>query len=137
MEPLNIMGEWYQVERKPTLKPPVVEILIFNLTYENDVIDIASISFCRNWKIHLLKITNMSGVLASSLVFKNILNCPSGIWCIKGTSLKHSFLFQLLLALFKQGTLFKPGTLFKQDFLFQLLLALFNQGTLFKPCYLF
>ena len=29
MEPLDIMGDWYQVERKPTLKPPVVEILIF------------------------------------------------------------------------------------------------------------
>ena len=29
MEPLNIMGDWYQVERKPSLKPPVVEILIF------------------------------------------------------------------------------------------------------------
>ena len=28
-EPLNIMGDWYQVERKPTLKPPVVEVLIF------------------------------------------------------------------------------------------------------------
>ena len=29
MEPLDIMGEWYRVERKPTLEPPVVEILIF------------------------------------------------------------------------------------------------------------
>ena len=29
MEPFNIMGDRYQVERKPTLKPPVVEILIF------------------------------------------------------------------------------------------------------------
>ena len=29
MEPLDIMGDWYQVERKPTLKPPVVEILFF------------------------------------------------------------------------------------------------------------
>ena len=29
MEPLNIMGDWYQVERKPTQKPPVVEILFF------------------------------------------------------------------------------------------------------------
>ena len=29
MEPFNIMGDCYQVERKPTLKPPVVEILIF------------------------------------------------------------------------------------------------------------
>ena len=28
-KPLNIMGDWYQVERKLTLKPPVVEILIF------------------------------------------------------------------------------------------------------------
>ena len=22
MEPLNIMGDWYQIERKPTLEPP-------------------------------------------------------------------------------------------------------------------
>ena len=29
MEPLNIMGDRYQVERKPTLKSPVVAILIF------------------------------------------------------------------------------------------------------------
>ena len=29
MEPLDIMGEWYRVERKPTLEPPVVKILIF------------------------------------------------------------------------------------------------------------
>ena len=28
MEPLNIMGDWNQVERS-RLKPPVVEILIF------------------------------------------------------------------------------------------------------------
>ena len=29
MEPFNIMGDRYQVERKPTLKPPVVDILLF------------------------------------------------------------------------------------------------------------
>ena len=58
--------------------------------------------------------------LVSSLVFKNILNCPSGIWCIKGTLFKHSFQIQLLLTLFKQGALFKQGTSFKQGCLFQL-----------------
>ena len=26
MEPLNIMGDKYQIEKKPTLKPTVVEI---------------------------------------------------------------------------------------------------------------
>ena len=29
-EPLNIMGDWNQVERKPTLKPPVVELWFFS-----------------------------------------------------------------------------------------------------------
>ena len=43
MEPLNIMGDWYQIERDPSLKPPVVEIWSFA---EKNDFDVKSKSKC-------------------------------------------------------------------------------------------